>query len=70
MWDESHSACEVFCNFKTLKKKKEMHAGLRIPFIGNSHLCQGAFPRESAEMHFLGCLGKTETVWRVTARSK
>lgn len=49
---------------------KKMHAGLRITFIGNSHLFQGAFPREPAKMHFLCCLGRTETVWCITAESK
>ncbi len=39
-------------------------------FIGNSHLLQGAFPRELAKMHFLCCLSETETVWCITAQSK
>ena len=45
----------------------KMRAGLRIAFIGSSHLLRGAFPRELAKMHSLCCLGKTETVWCVPA---
>ena len=41
-----------------------------MTFIGNSHLLRGAFPRELAKMHFLCCLGRTETVWCITAQSK
>lgn len=58
MWDESHSACEVFCNFKTLKKKKRNARRIKNPFYWkftsvprriSQGVCRDAFSRLSGQ---------------------
>lgn len=53
-----------------ISQLRKMRAGLRITFIGNSHLFRGTFPRELAKMHFLCCLDRAEPVWCITAENK
>lgn len=71
LWQAAKEQCRMNhvrpMRYFAISQVWKMRAGLRIAFIGGSHLLRGAFPRELAKMHSLCCLGKTETVWCVPA---